>query len=347
MTHDDIIQLEIADGIIHGAAVLVGDSEQNLYEQGYGLAAGGSTVPMTPETLIDIASVTKVLATTTALLICHDRGLVDFDAPVIRYLPEITGKAANVTLRHLAAHTSGYGAAPGETQRPYSDDDGREILRKILKYPPVREPGEMVEYACWNFLLLGAVVERVTGEPLAGFCRREIFEPLEMHETSMSKPVTDDPARLAQTMGTQKPGEISDWAAFRIYRDGGCAGNAGVFSSARDLAKFCRCLLKHGHYGHGKRLFSEEMFAEITSCSTGAHVKKRSFGWILDDESTPASASGNRIWHSGWSGQTVFIDLDKQLFVILLTTRCGDYDRAKKDRFLVVDSLLAEFAAEL
>lgn len=333
----EIVEAGIRDGVIRGAAVAAGSPDGLLLKAGYGEAAPG--VPMTPGTIVDVASLTKVAATTTALLICRDRGLVDFDAPFTRYLPDFEPELPEpVTVRQLAMHVSGF-THDGHEVRQYFSESGAEIMRNILRFPPEKPAGKCVEYMCWNFLLLGLVVERVTGERLDSFCAREIFKPLGMSDTSLGKPVSREREKLAQTVGTEHPGEISDFIAFRVYRDGLCAGNAGLFSTARDLIKFGSCILRRG-----KGLFSEESFREMTVPRTPAGVlPERSFGWIVRDGFTPPAASAGTVFHSGWSGQTLLCDWEKGRSAVVLTTRFGDYDRAKRDRFAIAELLLEQF----
>ncbi len=333
----EIVEAGIRDGVIHGAAVAAGSRDGLLLKAGYGEAAPG--VPMTPGTIVDVASVTKAVATTTALLICRDRKLIDFDAPFTRYLPDFGPALPEpVSVRQLAMHVSGF-THDGHAERQYFSESGVEIMRNILRFPPEKPAGKCVEYMCWNFLLLGLIVERVAGERLDSFCAREIFEPLGMSDTALGRPVSQDRAKLAQTIGTEHPGEISDFIAFRVYRDGLCAGNAGLFSTARDLVKFGRCILRHG-----EGLFSEESFREMTTPRTPAGaLPERSFGWIVRDGFSPSAASAGTVFHSGWSGQTVLYDWKKGRSAVVLTTRCGDYDRAKRDRFAIAELLLEQF----
>ena len=335
-----VFESEIADGVVHGAAVLAGEPGRTVYARCFGFAEAEHRYPMTASTIIDIASMTKVVAATTALLICRDRGLVDFDAPFTKYLTDFSAELPGpVTVRDLAMHVSGF-SHEGFPVRQYFAESGAEIMQNILRHPPLFKAGEHFEYTCWNFLLLGLIVERVTGESLKSFCRREIFEPLGMNDSSFAIPAVSDPARLAQTMGTAEPGVLSDFIAFRVCRDGLACGNAGVFSTADDLAKFARAVLRGGEYGGGRRLFSEESFREIATPRMKFGPVERSFGWIVRDEWTPVGASGRTVWHSGWSGQTLFLDQEKSRFVIVLTTRCGDYDRARRERFEAIGEIL-------
>ncbi len=335
---EQIIGDEIRDRVIDGAALLVGGPSGDLFEYAAGTAAQG--VPMNCGTVIDIASTTKAVATATALLICRDRGLVDFDAPFTKYLADFDAPLpyGPVTVRDLALHISGF-SHEGMATRQYFAEDGREMLTNMLRYPPLFPPRRRFEYTCWNYGLLGQIVERITGRTLEEFCRTEIFEPLGMNDSSLGRPVVADSSRLARTCGTAAPGEISDFVAFRVYRDGCCAGNAGMFSTARDLGKFCRALL-----AGGGGLFSEQAFREITVNAMPPGLPERSFGWVMRDEFKPEAGSGRMIYHSGWSGQTVFIDFGRSCYVVVLTTRHGDYERAKRERSKITSLLLETYS---
>ena len=332
---DEEIAFELKNGIIHGACVNTGNATTTRLEQAWGHANPAHTVPMQTDTVIDLASVTKVLATTTALLLAHDDGLIDFGAPLDSYLSDYTAPLSQtITVRDLAMHVSGFGQ-----QTHYNAPTGREIRRKLLSVPPPRPRGRF-EYSCWNFQLLGMILEQTTGLPLPHYCRDRIFRPLGMKDTALGHPATTDPARLAQTCATKRPGQISDFIAFRLYRDGFSAGNAGAFSCAPDLARFCRCLLCRGEYAPGKRLFSEYAFDAITVPRVVHGRVKRSFGWIVADEWKPAGFSERTLYHSGWSGQTVFLDLERHFYAVVLTTRTlNEYDRARAGRFKIIGSL--------
>ena len=338
-----VFEEEMRDGIVHGAVVYAGTPEQNLFLAELGFADAAHTSPMRMDTVIDIASVTKAAACVTALLICRSRGWIDFDAPFTEYLPDFQAKLfVPIRVRDLANHTSGFCEVPGETRRPYFDESGIRMLENMLTVPPPYPPTAEARYACWNYILLAMILERVTGRRFPEFCRDEIFLPLGMEESAVGTPPPVSPERLAQTFGTERPGMISDFVAFRIYRSGGTTGNAGMFSSAQDLGKLLRCYLRHGALENGSRLFDEESFREIVPDRAKKFDGYRRFGWIIYDALLWDAAYGRSLLHSGWSGQTVFLDLEKNFFAVVLTTRCGDYSRAKQDRFRVIRTLTEE-----
>ncbi len=340
-TPKEIVRYDICNGIIHGAAVLCGSSDKELFRLESGFADFADRIPMRTNTVIDIASVTKTAALVTALLIVHSRGLIDFDADFRIYLKSYKGVLKNkIRVRDLANHVSGFVDVPGETQRRYFDESGKKILENVLQLPPPLPPTAKPQYACWNYILLTMLLESVSGLSFPDFCRKEIFEVLEMDSSSIGMPLKQLPAsRLGQTAGTESPGQISDFIAYRIYRDGGTSGNAGMFSSADDLAKLMRCYLLHGEYAEGKRLFSEKSFAEIAPDQGRKIDGYRRFGWIVYDKYMDDTLFGSSLLHSGWSGQTVFLNFKKQIFIIALSSRCGDYEKAKCDRFEIIRQL--------
>lgn len=335
-----ILEKDMRDGILHGAVVYAGTPERISYEAELGFADAPHSCPMRVDTVIDIASVTKVAACVTALLICRSRGWIDFDAPFTEYLPDFKAElSVPVRVRDLANHTSGFCDVPGEERRRYFDESGLRMLENMLIVPPPFPPTREARYACWNYILLAMILERITGKRFPEFCREEIFLPLGMEDSAVGAPPPSACGRLAQTFGTERPGMISDFVAYRIFRDGGSTGNAGMFSSAHDLGKLLRCCLRHGALEGGRRLFDEESFREIAPDRAKKSDGYRRFGWVVYDSLLGDFAYGTSLLHSGWSGQSVFLDFQKNFFAVVLTTRCGDYDRAKRDRFQVIRSL--------
>lgn len=337
-----LVESAIADQVINGAALLLGDIDNDLYSRCYGHADNARQVPMCLDTVIDIASVTKVAAGITSLLICHSRQLIDLGAPFTEYLPEFRAPLPQpISIRELVNHISGFGDVPGQKQRLYFDESGTQMLSNMLTMPPPNPPQpEKPQYSCWNYILLSMILEKCTGQTLPDFCQQEIFQPLGMTDSSIGRPVAHAQGRLAQTMGTAAPGQISDFVAFRIFRDGGSTANAGMFSTALDLAKLLRCYLRHGDIPGQQRLFAETSWREITPDRVSKAIGYRRLGWMINDEYLPDHLRGEVIFHSGWSGQTVMMHLQKNKFAIMLSPRCGDYARAKKERLQILEMLL-------
>ena len=336
-----IFEADIRDGIIHGAAVVAGGLDGAAWSGSWGWADAAHTVPMTTRTVVDVASVTKAAAGVTAYLVAHARGLVDFDAPFTNYLPAYSAALPRpVTVRDLANHVSGFGEADG-SPRVYFSDDAATMLRNVLSMAPAEPESGKVVYSCRNYILLGRAFEALTGRRLDEFCRSEIFVPAGMADTSLGAPLpTVGRHRLAQTMGTNGPGVISDFVARPLWAAGIGTFNAGMFSTAEDMARLMRVYLRGGICDDGTRLFGEAEMAQIEPSATNSVNGARSFGWVYAAPELPECLRGASLFHSGWSGQTVLFDLKRRCYAVVLTTRCGDYARAKRDRMQAIAALV-------
>src|SRR5207237_6726953 len=208
-------------------------------------------------TLYDLASLTKVIATTPALMLLVERGRVRLEAPVATYLPELRGTpTAGVTVRQLVAHTSGLRADIPDAELKALHDSAA-VMRRVLSEAPRVAPGTRVIYSDLNAILLGAVVQRVTGEPLDVFASRELFTPLGLAGTMFRPPVRLR-ARIAPTgvwRGHPVAGVVNDGSAFRLR---GVSGNAGLFAPAMDVARFAQFMLREGTLPGGRRRVNPE-----------------------------------------------------------------------------------------
>ena len=323
-----IFEAEMRDGVIHGATVMAGGLEGTDVAASWGWADAAHTVPMTSRTVIDMASVTKTAAGVTAYLVAHARGKVaDFDVPFTNCLPAYSAPLARtITLRDLANHVSGFGEADGKGKRVYFSNDPQTMLRNILSMPPKAPRPGHVFYSCRNYVLLGQAFEAKMGCRAADFCRKEIFLPAGMSDTSLTK----------------SGGVISDFVARPLWASGIGTFNAGLFSTAEDLAKLMRVYLRGGVCDDGTRLFGEAEMALIAPSATNKVEGARTFGWQSASENLPPELFGTSLFHSGWSGQTVLFDLKRRRYAIVLTTRCGNYKRAKRERFVAMGVLLKE-----
>ena len=217
---------------------------------------------MAAETIYDVASLTKPIVTTTAAMMLFEQGRLDLDAPVARYLPEFAVASvgdpdaawrARVTVRTLLLHDSGLPAH----REFFKDAKGKkEIVARVMAEPLVREPGTQIEYSDLGFVLLGEIIERLTGESLDEFARKNIFAPLGM-DSSMFNPARSLRARIAPTQKDTAyrkrllHGEVDDENAWAM---GGVAGHAGLFSTAGDIAIFAQMMLNGGIYAHRRLL---------------------------------------------------------------------------------------------
>jgi beta-N-acetylhexosaminidase len=337
---DSIISAHIDNGATPGAALAVGRGGRLVRLNGYGTIDRRPGFPaVTDSTLFDMASITKVMATTTAVMMLVDDGVLSLDDPVRKHLPEWRGSEAkqNVTLRNLLLHNAGL-AAYGPLWRELRGRDQyrARITAMSLEY----EPGTRTVYSDFGFILLALIAEQASGRPLDVFLRDRLFGPLGMRDTGFNplqwpygmmtlaaEPVRTPPAPLMPRIAPTEidtvfrmrhmRGQVHDENAFAL---GGVAGHAGLFSSARDMAVFAQLLLNRGFYG-GRRYIDPATVDLFTR--RAAPGSSRALGW-----DTPAgmSSSGSlfsaaSFGHTGFTGTSIWIDTEQDVFVVLLTNR--------------------------
>ena len=328
-TFDPLVQDGIRQGAYAGAALVVGRRDTVLFAKGYGhLTWSAASRAVDPEsTLYDLASLTKVIATTPALMLLVERGRVRLDAPVATYLPELQGTpTAAVTVRQLLTHTSGLRADIPDAQLKALRDSAA-VMRRVLSEAPRVAPGTRVIYSDLNAILLGALVQRVTGGPLDGFVARELFAPLGLRATMFRPPVRLRPwiAPTGVWRGHPVSGVVNDGSAFRLR---GVSGNAGLFAPAMDVARFAQFMLREGALPDGRRLLKQETVRLFTTKAAdfGHGSEARALGWQALPTGESVSSAGARFGprsygHTGWTGTSLWIDPDRDLFVVLLTNR--------------------------
>ena len=327
-TFDPLVLAGIQRGAFPGAALVVGRHDTILLAKAYGRFtwSASSRVPDPDSTLWDVASLTKVIATTTAMMLLVERGRVSLDSPVVHYLPEFHGAGtAAVTVRHLLTHTSGLRAwLP--LNRLAADSAG--AMRIVFEQVPRVPPGTRTEYSDFNAILLGEIVRRAGwGGPLDQFAVHDVFVPLGMHQT-MFRPPKTLARRVAPTgvwRGHPVAGVVNDQNAARL---GGVAGHAGLFATAADLARFAQFMLGEGALPGGPRLLRAETVRAFTAVAVKARrgTSARTLGWEAlptgEEVSSAGRLFGPRSYgHTGWTGTSLWIDPERDLFVLLLTNR--------------------------
>ncbi|MGQ9921600.1 MAG: exo-beta-N-acetylmuramidase NamZ domain-containing protein [Desulfobacca sp.] len=323
-----IIPAQLAAGRVPGAVVVVGQQGQILYRQAFGQrAVTPQVLPMTTDTIFDLASLTKVVATTIAIMQLADAGKIHLDMPVAAYWPIFAANGKRmITIRHLLTHTSGLRPEINPRQRWSGYDGG---LVAIAEDQPVYPPGHGFRYSDANFIVLGEIVRRVSGLPLDEYCRQQIFQPLGLRHTGF-RPSPALKARIAPS--DVRWGEVHDPTAYRL---GGVAGNAGVFATADDLAIICQMILNQGSY-QGRRLLSAKAVAAMLKpqrLADGSIV--RALGW---DISSPYSRVFNEAFpwgsfgHTGYTGTSLWLEPRSQTFVIILTNRLHPHGRGEVKR---------------
>lgn len=320
----------LSNGLWTGAVVMSGTPEQVLFRQAWGWMDRERTRPMREDAVFDLASVTKAVGATTAIALCIDRGWIDPDAAFTNYLPAYAGTLKGpVTVRDLARHLSGF-----DNSKPY-DQEG-QVVERVLRHSPVRRAGERYEYACCNYILLGLIAELASGRSLDALCGDEVFGPLGMRDTRWAPLPDPDPARVVRQAVTGTIGVASDPPAQHAGRP---LGNAGLFSTAADLSAFCRMLLAGGVCGE-KRILSEKALRLLAERPDGRSPV--AFGWRADPAFNPPSLSASALSHTGWAGNSLWIDLAKRRYVVVLTNRLGDHERAAKARIELAERVLRE-----
>lgn len=335
----ELCEQGVRDGVFPGAAFAVGSAQKTevgcVGRQRY----EPSAPEITPATLFDMASVTKVFATTTAAMLLHDDGKLDIAAPVARYLPQfaVEGKK-EITVRNLLVHDSGLPA--------YANYQGKlttcEAVRQaLLEEKPINPVGKTTVYSCLNAISLQRVIEALAGVPLDRFLSQRVFGPLGLTSTLFCPPEADwslaaptekmarwrlsfrkepptQPEDIERALGAWIQGEVHDPLA---YMQGGVSGNAGLFSTVGDTAKFLRMMLEKGS-GSGKQIVCSGTVEEWTRRQ--GSESSRSLGW--DTKSAKGSSAGSKFsmrsfGHTGFTGTCVWVDPENELFAVLLTNR--------------------------
>ena len=316
---DALIEQGIADHRMPGAVLWI-EHDGVMHHKALGQRAlEPNEEPMTEDTIFDAASLTKVLATTPAILLLAERGALNLEAPVQKYLPEFRRDGKDdITLRHLLTHTSGLRSGLGRKV-----EGQRSAIAYACQEKVTNAPGTSFTYSDINFILLGEVVERVSGEPLDEFVAKEIYRPLKMKDTRY-RPWARDSARIAPTQrdGTNGilRGEVHDPTARGM---GGVAGHAGLFTTAADLSRYARMMLNGGELD-GVRLFRPQTVSAMTSVQSPATVAaKRGFGWDIDTGYSRRGEifSPGSYGHTGFTGTALWIDPYSKTFWILLSNR--------------------------
>jgi uncharacterized protein YbbC (DUF1343 family)/CubicO group peptidase (beta-lactamase class C family) len=362
---DRTIETAIAEHKLPGGVFHL-ERGNSVYEKGYGNRALVPIVePMTDDTIFDAASLTKVVATTPSIWLLIERGKIDLDAPVSRYIPEFRGGWRDeITIRHLLTHTSGL-RPDLDLSPPWSGYD--TAIRMAIAEEPRQRPGYTFRYSDINFELLGEIVKRVSGDDLDVFAKREIFEPLRMVDSGFrksgvgSRESAQKTAALSPTSDSRHPtlanriapteqtpegmlrGVVHDPTARRM---GGVAGHAGLFTTIQDLTLYCRMLL-HG----GSPILKPETVRMMTSVATPPNVAvRRAGGFDIDSSFSrprgdifPLGSYG----HTGFTGGMMWIDPFSKTFYVFLSNRVHPNGTGDVLRLQVALGTLAAEAANV
>jgi len=301
--------------------VAIGTRDTVLFLRGYGHQTWSPSSPaMDPDqTLFDLASLTKVVATTPAVMVLVDEGRLHLNDPVQRYLPGFVGEGKeSVTITDLLGHRSGLRAfLPLNTLTTTAVEARARVLAEPLRW----RPGARVVYSDLNAMLLGWVVEEVTGDALDVFAARRVFAPLQMTHTRFRLPRAERSraAPINVWHGHPIQGVIHDQNAERL---GGVSGHAGLYSTAADLSRYAQMYLANGRGPDGRPFVGAATLARFLRRGPG----NRALGWEANDTTTTTGSAGTllspaAVGHGGYTGTSIWIDPDRDLFVILLTNR--------------------------
>jgi serine-type D-Ala-D-Ala carboxypeptidase len=340
----ELLQHAIAERAFPAASVAVTHRGKLIVLKSVGRFSYEANSPqVTTGSIFDLASVSKVVATTSMAMILYERGLLDLEAPIAAIIPEFgdasDSRKAEVTVRMLLAHSSGLPAY----EKLFLRVKNREgLLAAAFTAPLTADPGTRAEYSDIGFIILGAALERIADEPLDRFCQREVFGPLGMGRTTFNPPATwqasivptaDDRAFRRRVI----QGEVQDENASVL---GGVAGHAGVFSTAQDIAIFAHAMLNGG-----APMVRREALAQFTRRESSPAGTSRALGWDTPSTSSQSGEyfSSYSFGHLGYTGTSLWIDPERQLSVAFLTNRtwpdCKN-EAIKRVRPLVHDAII-------
>lgn len=323
---DAAVQEGIERGIYPGAVVVIGRKDSLIYARGYGHFTWNraSPVPRPDSTVWDIASISKVVGTASAVMRLVDAGRLDLNAPVRQYLPRFSGGLKDlVTVRMLLDHTSGLRSYAPIFKRARSR---AAAIDQLYAEAPTRHPGELPVYSDLNAMFLGLVVETVGKMPLDRFVAREVFDPLQLEQTTYHPPASVRRRTVPSALWRGHPvqGQVNDPNAVAF---GGAAGHAGIFSTGSDLARYAQVWLRRGAGPTGQWVSHSTIQLFLTR---GANSGPRLLGWDtpelnLDQPSVFGTLISDAAYgHTGFTGTELWIDPARDLFLVFLTNRTFD-----------------------
>jgi CubicO group peptidase (beta-lactamase class C family) len=353
-----IIDRAIAERAFPAASIAVTDSSELLAFKAFGrFTFDRNSQQVTPTTIFDIASLSKVVATTAMAMVLYERGLLDLDAPIAGIVPEFISASSaakeddrrrTVTIRMLLAHTSGLAA---HRKFYLTARTAKDLLYAVYAAALQSDPGDRAEYSDLGFILLGVLLERVAGETIDAFCQREIFGPLGMTNTAFNPPLelrqqippTAGESGATAFRGRIIQGEVQDENASVL---GGVAGHAGLFSTAEDISRFARAMLQGG-----RPILRSETVTLFTRREAQSTHASHALGW--DTPSAPSQSGKyfgpHSFGHLGYTGASLWIDPQRQLSITLLTNRtwpdCAN-QAIKQVRPQVHDAIVEAIATE-
>ena len=315
---NELIQQGISKKVFPGAVVYIAEGDAIQYYKAFGCRMRIPEIkPMHRDTIFDLASLTKPIVIATLIMRVVEEGTVALNEPIQTYIPEFNH--SQVAISHLLTHTSGLPA----WRAVYLESKAKDRIINYLSQISSDYPTDtQVVYSCLGYILLGKLLERLTGEPLDTLARARIFEPLGMNWTRYNPPAewrdrcaaTEDSNSFERRMVDYQPhawregvivGEVHDENAHLL---GGVSGNAGLFSTARDIAKFCQMLINGGD-----DILRPESIEQMAAIHTTGLNESRGIGWIILEDGS--------LYHTGFTGTSIRVNIERKLYAILLTNR--------------------------
>ena len=358
-----LVEAAIRDGAFPGAAVVAGQGDRTLFAGGFGTLTGeAGSPPVTVETLFDLASVSKVVGTATAAMILLEDGRIRLDDRVSRYIPGFeTGGKQDVTILNLLTHTSGLKAYESwqrvEEKRRPEESPPDALMRHYAGLPVSYPPRTQVRYSCLNMQVLARVVENAAGERMEDLLVRRVFLPLRMDDTRYTldgRQVARTSPTLRLSDGSLLQGKVHDPLARYHGTAEHSPGNAGLFSTASDLSRYCRMILRGGELD-GARVMKPGTVHRMTSnLAPAASGEKRGLGWGIYSPGPYASElngsdESRAIGHTGYTGTFIWLDKRTKAYVVLLTNRTFPDEKKESDEtsgFFAVRARLVQAVRE-
>lgn len=325
---DKIMQRAINDSVFPGGVVGVMRNGALVWQQAYGYHDYSKTKAVQPNDVYDLASISKIMATTTSIMKLVDERQISLDDPVHKYIPEFDeGKKREITIRHFLLHTSGLPA-----YRIYVDElrTRKELIEAVRNEPLINDPGEEYVYSDLGFILLAEIIEQVSGKRIDRYIRDEFFEPMGMNST------TYNPENLGNRFTERIPPTEIDTVYNRglvhhrvhderAYFMDGVSGHAGLFSSVQDMAKYFFMLLNDGVYA-GHQYLSPETIELFTTRQSPINQRGLGFDRKSEDFSTAGTLTSNNSYgHTGFTGTSFWVDPNENIAIIILTNRTYPY----------------------
>lgn len=307
-----------------GAVALIGSKDQVWGPYPFGhYSFFPEEDPLEGNTIFDVASLSKVVSTTTLALKLIETGELALQHTIGDFVADAPRDKRDITMAQLLSHTSGIPAEAPLYESPLFNA-GQGVMQAALALPLNNQPGQIVEYSCIGYIILGKIIEQISGSPLDRLFTEEIARPLEMYDTGYNL----NPTQLKRTAYTEWDpvkktflrGIVHDENARALQ---GISGNAGLFSSAADLGRFCQMLLNGGKW-NDQTILREESVALLNQDFTHSETEPRTLGWLLRSNtrcSGGKSISPQAIGHTGYTGTSIWIDFSRGLFAVLLTNR--------------------------